>query len=117
MGRGIHKTVVALLAALLGGLMVVSGCGTGCKDGQVRDDGLPEEPDRPEPDLRLLVLTDLQGRLEPCGCTSRPLGGIDKLAAHVGKVREDGGPTGMVAAGGPGVRPCPGRSTASTLRP
>src|SRR5690606_9581947 len=46
--------------------------------------------DLPRPDLRLLVLTDLDGYLEPCGCTSRPLGGIDRLAARLAEVRADG---------------------------
>lgn len=53
----------------------------------------------PQPDLRLLVLTDLDGYLEPCGCTSRPLGGIDRLAARIADLRQDGIPTVFVAAG------------------
>ncbi len=53
----------------------------------------------PRPDLRLLVVTDLDGYLEPCGCTSRPLGGIDSMAARVAAVREDGAPTLFVASG------------------
>ena len=55
--------------------------------------------DLPRPDLRLLVLTDLDGYLEPCGCTSRPLGGIDRLAARLAEVRADGVPTVLVSAG------------------
>jgi hypothetical protein len=55
--------------------------------------------DLPRPDLRLLVLTDLDGYLEPCGCTSRPLGGIDRMAARLASVRSDGVPTVLVAAG------------------
>jgi len=51
------------------------------------------------PDLRLLVLTDLKGYLEPCGCTRRPLGGIDRMAARVASLRADGVPTVMVGAG------------------
>jgi hypothetical protein len=53
----------------------------------------------PAPELRLLVLTDLYGYLEPCGCTSRPLGGIDRLAAQLRDLRDDGPPTLFVAAG------------------
>lgn len=55
--------------------------------------------DLPRPDLRLVVLTDLDGYLEPCGCTSRPLGGIDRLAARLAAIRADGVPTLLVAAG------------------
>lgn len=51
------------------------------------------------PDLRLLVVTDLKGYLEPCGCTRRPLGGIDRMAAQVASLRADGVPTVMVGAG------------------
>jgi len=72
----------------------------GCGD----DDGpeAPPEPspvvELPSPDLRLLVLTDLDGTLEPCGCTSRPLGGIDRLAARVRALSEEA-PSVFVAAG------------------
>ena len=55
--------------------------------------------DLPRPDLRLLVITDLDGYLEPCGCTSRPLGGIDRLAARLAEVRADGVPSVLVSAG------------------
>ena len=51
-----------------------------------------------EPTLRLLVVTDLKGYLEPCGCTSRPLGGIDRLAAAVARERQRGAVL-FVAAG------------------
>src|SRR5690606_15439440 len=40
-----------------------------------------------------------KGYLEPCGCTSRPLGGIDRLAARVKALRSDGVPTAVIAAG------------------
>lgn len=51
-----------------------------------------KEPDAPS--LRLAVVTDLKGYLEPCGCTSDPLGGIDRLAAQIRILRE--GPTPVV---------------------
>jgi hypothetical protein len=53
----------------------------------------------PRPQLRLLVLTDLYGYLEPCGCTSRPLGGIDRMATRLARLRADGVPTLLVSAG------------------
>lgn len=59
----------------------------------ITDEGLPR------PTLRLVVATDLLGYLEPCGCQSRPLGGIDKLAATLASVRRDGAPTLFVTAG------------------
>lgn len=80
-------------------LALLCALGAACGD----DDGGDPEPAAeraplPAPDLRLLVLTDLDGTLEPCGCTSRPLGGIDRLAARVRALSEEG-PTVFVAAG------------------
>jgi 2',3'-cyclic-nucleotide 2'-phosphodiesterase (5'-nucleotidase family) len=54
---------------------------------------------KPKPDLRLLVLTDPRGYLEPCGCQLRPLGGVDKLATLVTRARAERVPTLLLAAG------------------
>ncbi len=51
------------------------------------------------PTLRLLVATDLDGVLEPCGCTRDQLGGIDRLAAAIAEEREDGVPSLLLTAG------------------
>lgn len=51
------------------------------------------------PTLRLVALTDLSGYLEPCGCQSRPLGGVDKAAARLRELGADGAPSVLVAAG------------------
>jgi hypothetical protein len=51
------------------------------------------------PDLRIAVVTDLKGYLEPCGCTSNPLGGIDRLAAHVRMLRDARGPVVLLLSG------------------
>jgi len=45
-------------------------------------------------------MSGLGGRLEPCGCTSRPLGGVDRVATLLDGLRSDGIPT-LVLAGGP----------------
>ena len=51
-------------------------------------------------DLRLAVLTDLQGAIEPCGCTSDPLGGVDRLATALDeKARQDSIPTLLLLSG------------------
>lgn len=52
----------------------------------------------PKPELRLVAITDLDGYLEPCGCTSRPLGGIDRMAAEVQTLLK-GTPSVVVATG------------------
>jgi len=61
--------------------------------------GTAAKPVKPRPDLRLLVLTDPKGYLEPCGCQQRPLGGVDKLAQVVTWERAAKIPTLLVAAG------------------
>ncbi len=38
----------------------------------------------------ILVVSALRGTTEPCGCTSHPLGGLDRLAAKVGMHRAAG---------------------------
>ncbi|MBX3248227.1 MAG: hypothetical protein KF901_13695 [Myxococcales bacterium] len=58
----------------------------------------PAEPTLPTPDLRVVALTDLEGYLEPCGCTSRPLGGVDRMAARLRALSTEA-PTIFVAAG------------------
>jgi 2',3'-cyclic-nucleotide 2'-phosphodiesterase (5'-nucleotidase family) len=52
-----------------------------------------------QPALRLVALTDLSGYLEPCGCQSKPLGGIDKAAAKLEAMRADHVPLLLLAAG------------------
>ena len=52
-----------------------------------------------EPSLRLVVVTDLKGYLEPCGCTSDPLGGIDRLAAQIKALRKGDVPLLVLLAG------------------
>jgi predicted CXXCH cytochrome family protein len=51
------------------------------------------------PSFRLAVVTDLKGYLEPCGCTSNPLGGIDRLAAQIRTLRDGPVPVVFLIAG------------------
>ncbi|MDB4986393.1 MAG: Cytochrome c family protein [Myxococcaceae bacterium] len=53
----------------------------------------------PRADLRLVLLTDPLGYLEPCGCQKRPLGGLDKLATVLAEARAGGVPTLLLSAG------------------
>ncbi|MBW2551078.1 MAG: hypothetical protein JRE73_09965 [Deltaproteobacteria bacterium] len=69
--------------------------GLGCSRGQPKKD--PAGSDAPS--LRLAVVTDLKGYLEPCGCTSEPLGGIDRLAAQIRALREGPAPVVFLIAG------------------
>jgi len=77
-------------------LVVLALCvGAGCS----RDRSKEAFGAKPSPALRLAVVTDLKGYLEPCGCTSRPLGGIDRLAAQIGALRDDSVPLVVLMAG------------------
>jgi hypothetical protein len=90
MGRsGRTRAALVLLA-----LAALAGCGD--------SERLPatQTPARPSrATLRLVVVTDPSGYLAPCGCQSRPLGGIDRAAAALRELRADGTPTLLLAAG------------------
>ncbi|MEM7136848.1 MAG: multiheme c-type cytochrome [Myxococcota bacterium] len=73
------------------GCLLVCGC-TARKSSPDPDAG-------PNPALRVAIVTDLKGYLEPCGCTSRPLGGIDRMAAEVRSLRESPAPVLLVMGG------------------
>jgi len=73
------------------GLALCLGCS--------RDRSGKKAAEEPVPDLRLVLVTDLKGYLEPCGCTSNPLGGIDRLAAQVGTLRDGKSPVVLLVAG------------------
>jgi len=62
-----------------------------CGDDDAETTTQPPEETRtlPSPDLRVAIITDLKGYLAPCGCTSRPLGGIDRMAARVAALEPD----------------------------
>ncbi|WP_157069184.1 multiheme c-type cytochrome [Sandaracinus amylolyticus] len=92
--RAMLVGLVSLIALTLAG----ASCSGGARE---TTPSAPEvaEARLPRTDLRLLVVTDMMGYLEPCGCTSRPLGGIDRLAAAVRAQRSGDVPTLFLAAG------------------
>ncbi len=59
----------------------------------------PPRPAAAAPTLRLYYLVDLDGYLEPCGCQSRPLGGIDRIAQVLERDRATHPHRIVVAAG------------------
>jgi hypothetical protein len=94
------------------GLALLLGCGDGERPPTTpskaptdpatgaRAEAPPGPPSPPaKPTLRLVGMTDLNGYLEPCGCQKRPLGGIDKAASELARLRSDGVPVLFVAAG------------------
>ncbi len=92
------RATLAAAAAIAAGLVACQGC---------RPSGAPENgaangggTDAGSPTVRLYLLTDLAGALEPCGCTKDQLGGLDHLGAWV-KREHAGAPRALVAAAGP----------------
>lgn len=59
----------------------------------------PPPPVAARPPIRLYFLADLDGYLEPCGCQSRPLGGIDRIAALIARERAEHPHSLLVATG------------------
>ncbi len=71
----------------------------GCRnDGKGK--GVTVQPEPTSPTVRIYVLTDLAGALEPCGCQKDMLGGLDHFAAYVSKEQQKA-PRSMLAAVGP----------------
>lgn len=95
--RGLQQIQRRLRARLLlfAGLLALTLMGFRCGG----EGAEPARPQAPRPDLRLLVMTDPRGYLEPCGCQQRPLGGVDKLATLIAGEKKDGVPTLLLAAG------------------
>jgi hypothetical protein len=87
---------VGLLAGLAGLLVLLAAA---CGNGERPPSRAQTAPRPARPAFRLVALTDLNGYLEPCGCQSRPLGGIDKAAAQLKAIGGDGAPTLLVSAG------------------
>lgn len=101
MGDALPRSQVAPAYFSVAALILLTGSGGSCSEGRHATTTPPtvQEAELPAPDLRLLVLTDVSGYLEPCGCTSRPLGGIDRMAARARAIRRPNVPSLMVAAG------------------
>lgn len=80
-------------AVVVGALWVAGACRQG---EQASGSAVPK---RAQPALRIVAMTDLSGYLEPCGCQSKLLGGIDRAAAKLKALRADHVPVLFVAAG------------------
>ena len=87
------------MARVLLACLVVAGPWVACGNGEKRPSAATTAARPARPAFRLVALTDLNGYLEPCGCQSRPLGGIDKAAAQLKASGKDGVPAMFVSAG------------------
>ena len=80
-------------------ILVLAGCGRCEPEPTVAAETMPTDAiELPTPDLRLVFLTDVKGYLEPCGCTSAPLGGIDRMRHRLRQLESEA-PTLFAAAG------------------
>jgi hypothetical protein len=93
--RFAHGHLVLGAALFAAGLAACSGC---------RSSAVPSRPssgtDAGSPTLRLYLVSDLAGALEPCGCTKDQLGGLDHFGAWV-KAEATVAPASLVASAGP----------------
>ncbi len=78
------------------GLGACEGCRSGAPAWSLR----PETRDAGPPTVRLYLVSDLAGALEPCGCTKDQLGGLDHFGAWV-KNEHTRAPAAVVASAGP----------------
>lgn len=74
----------AALAAAVSTFALLAAC-DGCHRGAGKTDAGPVVADSGKPTLRLYVVSDLAGALEPCGCQKDMLGGVDHLGGLVAK--------------------------------
>jgi hypothetical protein len=72
----------------------------GCRSSSAPVAASPSGLDVGAPTLRLYLLSDLAGALEPCGCTKDQLGGIDHFGAWI-RQSSASAPAAVVASAGP----------------
>jgi hypothetical protein len=92
----VHRFVVLLLVVLVP-LAALSAACEGCRAPSSQSPG--GEPVGPAT-VRLYLLSDLAGALEPCGCVKDQLGGMDRLGALV-KAEADRAKGARVLSAGP----------------
>src|SRR4051794_29919314 len=95
--RAASSGTLALGVLLAAGPMACEGCKGA---GSVATTPPPDAPQSTTPTLRIYVVSDLAGALEPCGCVKDQLGGLNHAAAWIDRERAEA-PTFVVAAAGP----------------
>ena len=91
--RCFYRVCVAALA------VGIAAC-HGCRSGGPIIDGRPSEAEAGPPTVRLYLVSDLAGALEPCGCTKDQLGGLDHFGAWVTREHAHA-PAALVGSAGP----------------
>ncbi len=89
---------LALVAAA--GLSLAGACtGSGGTNGPPTSKVSTDPPARAEPSIRLYLLSNVAGALEPCGCSKDQLGGADRFAALIQQGKASGGNSLILGAG------------------
>jgi hypothetical protein len=87
------------LATLLGGgVLACQGCRKAGSGGDANGGGLATA-DVGAPTVRLYIVSDVAGALEPCGCVKDQLGGMDHLAAFIAKEKAKAPSAALISAG------------------
>jgi len=86
------QAVFAAVVSLAGALAACEGCHP--TNGPAQPAGGPTTPT-----VRLYVVSDLAGALEPCGCVKDQAGGLDHFAAWIESERPKAPASALVAAG------------------
>lgn len=90
----------AALAAAVSTFGLLAAC-DGCHRGNVKGDSGIAAVETGKPTLRLYVVSDLAGALEPCGCQKDMLGGIDHLGGLIAKESASGIKDSLLVSVGP----------------
>jgi hypothetical protein len=78
-------------------IVAIAGFACSSRSGRVGD-GSGTEPPATGPTVTLFALAELRGQIEPCGCTTDPLGDISRTARMIADARAKG-PVVVVDAG------------------
>jgi hypothetical protein len=96
--RGFAAALAAPVVALA--LAACEGCRPSGAPANGQQAETPEAKEAGPPTVRLYLLTDVAGALEPCGCTRDQLGGLDHFGAWV-KGEGVRAPAALIASAGP----------------
>src|SRR5207253_2984118 len=99
-GPPMSRIRLAALATALSTMALLAAC-DGCRRGTGKGDGgsVTSNSEAGQPSLRLTIVSDLAGALEPCGCQKDMLGGADHFAALVAQGREKAKASAVVTVG------------------
>jgi len=95
-----RRVTHAALAAAVSTFALLAAC-DGCHRGTGKGDAGTVVAEAGKPTVRLYVVSDLAGALEPCGCQKDMLGGVDHLGGLVAKESASGIKDAVLVTVGP----------------